>query len=874
MNPQPAIKTEADALRSILSWSQTRPAWQRDALRRLVLAGDLREPEDLDDLIKLCKDPSLIGEHLSDEHIGTRMADAPVVSLKKLSQVENVNALVEGQSLKFLQRGVTIIYGDNGAGKSGYARVLRQACRVRTTKGKEYPILHNVYKDSTGAQSAVIECYIGAQNQKVEWKGDENVDTILSEVSVFDSLAANVHVEETNDLAYTPFPMKVLERLVNVSLKIKNSIEGEIDEINGKTPQIISKPECSLDTKVGKIFSSLSKDTNIQEVEELANLTKLELDRLSELEADFALEPAEVTRRLNEYMARLETLQSTLIKLESAISQGNVSKLRALKVDYKTKREAAKLASQELSIGEPLEGVGSRVWISLWDAARSFSTDQAYRDRKFPVTDRDARCVLCQQELSQDASRRLKRFEDFVQNKTQKEESLARQKLLEFEESLNDAIIPRDDFQNELRFLEIEMRNPAASRAVKKFVICTKWHLRKMINEDGGVKRVIPNLSAAGISAMISDLKVRIKALASEDDGKERRLLLEEMEELRDRRWLSGIKNDVIAEVDRLKSISQLQIAQKDTKPNAITAKNTSLSEALITERLRRQFSHEIESLGLSEPEIEIVQARSQHGVSRFKVGLKNNTEISAGKILSEGEHRCVALASFLAELAISDSGSGIIFDDPVSSLDHIHRDAIAKRLADEGLLRQVIVFTHDLPFLFLLEKTCTKHARDTQKTEVALRHVQRRSSGSGYCRNEAPDKAKNALARLESMRNHLENGRAQYDLDPDSAGWLYLSRGIVDSIRQAWEAAVEDAVGPVLRTFSNKVDTTGFAKLSVITIEDAEVMRESYSRCSKLLHKESDEENSEILSPSELSKELDDLEKWVTGILNRQKNI
>ena len=76
----------------------------------------------------------------------------------------------------------------------------------------------------------------------------------------------------------------------------------------------------------------------------------------------------------------------------------------------------------------------------------------------------------------------------------------------------------------------------------------------------------------------------------------------------------------------------------------------------------------------------------------------------NAGEILSEGEYRCVALAGFMAELATNDSDSGIIFDDPVSSLDHLHREAIAKRLAAEGRSRQMIVFTHDLPFYFCLE--------------------------------------------------------------------------------------------------------------------------------------------------------------------------
>jgi len=70
-------------------------------------------------------------------------------------------------------------------------------------------------------------------------------------------------------------------------------------------------------------------------------------------------------------------------------------------------------------------------------------------------------------------------------------------------------------------------------------------------------------------------------------------------------------------------------------------------------------------------------------------------------EVLSEGEHRCLATAAFLAELGQSGHTSAIVLDDPVSSLDHKHRDAVAARLVEEAKARQVIIFTHDLAFLY-----------------------------------------------------------------------------------------------------------------------------------------------------------------------------
>ncbi len=57
-------KTEGmkvDVLTEVLQWSAERPAWQRDALRRLVQAKELTEG-DLAELVQLCKTPHGLAE--------------------------------------------------------------------------------------------------------------------------------------------------------------------------------------------------------------------------------------------------------------------------------------------------------------------------------------------------------------------------------------------------------------------------------------------------------------------------------------------------------------------------------------------------------------------------------------------------------------------------------------------------------------------------------------------------------------------------------------------------------------------------------------------------------------------------------------------
>jgi hypothetical protein len=68
--------------------------------------------------------------------------------------------------------------------------------------------------------------------------------------------------------------------------------------------------------------------------------------------------------------------------------------------------------------------------------------------------------------------------------------------------------------------------------------------------------------------------------------------------------------------------------------------------------------------------------------------------------ILSEGEQKVIALADFISEMQLSEINRGIIFDDPVNSLDEGRKKDIAYRLTRESVNKQVIVFTHDLIFV------------------------------------------------------------------------------------------------------------------------------------------------------------------------------
>jgi hypothetical protein len=234
---------------------------------------------------------------------------------------------------------------------------------------------------------------------------------------------------------------------------------------------------------------------------------------------------------------------------------------------------------------------------------------------------------------------------------------------------------------------------------------------------------------------------------------------------------------------------------------------------------------------------------------------------------LSEGEHRCVALAAFMAELATIENKSGIIFDDPVSSLDHMHREAVAKRLAAEAAHRQVVVFTHDLAFLFELNRA----ADEAQpKPQITISSVSRGTDKAGFCRSEPPFKARRVNDITVSLTNQLANERYHFDQGNEDE-WRKTVKSIAGTLRDTWEIAVEEAVGYVIRRLSNEVKTPGLVKLTAITIPDCVAMRDGFGRCSELLHSAAPALNRPLPRPEALSAEIDALSTWANDLRQRQ---
>lgn len=862
------MTTEAEALASILAWSTDSPDWQRDALRRLATQASL-EPVEIDELTSICK-----GERsavpLEAGHFPGPNRDQGEVYLRQVHGVRHVNALAPDQRLTIHRVGLIIIYGDNGSGKSGYARILKKVCRARMpARGEE--ITPDIYDPTPGTPSATIEYAINGQNRTCVWQLGQAADAALSSISVFDSRTANVHVDDANDVAYTPFPLKMLGALAQLCKSVKDKLAAEITQIKAQTSEAIKTPACGRDTAVGKLMAKLTADTPPAAVNALATLTQAEQDRLIQLTADLAGDPARAARQLTALRAKVDGHIARLDRLFASIGDGTVNDLRRHAVDSDAARRAAEAASSALFRDEPLPQIGSEAWQLLWASARAFSDTEAYPEQRFPVTDPGSVCVLCQQELTPVAADRLNRFEAFVRADSQRRAEAAHLAYDRTLATFRGEAISLAELANIVATIHDELRQDALAKEIRSAILRALWRHRQIrrrhTNPSAAIDVPVAEYPRQALVDQAADIETRANALAAEAGSSARATLLAEKSELADRQWLGGVKADVLAEIDRLKKIARLEAAQRDTATNRVTAKSTESAQALVTDTMRAQFAREVASFGISGLAVELRQQNSVQGIPRFKVALTRNPTAAVGQVLSEGEHRCVALAAFMAELATTENKSGIVFDDPISSLDHMHREAVAKRLVAEAAHRQVVVFTHDLALLFELNRAAD---RAQPKPPVAISSISRGTDKAGFCRSEPPFKARRVSDITTSLRNQLAGERYHFE-QGNLDEWRKSVKSIAATLRDTWEIAVEEAVGHVIRRLSNEVKTPGLVKLTAITVADCEAMRDGFGRCSELLHSASAALNRPLPRSEALMAEIDALAAWADGLRQRQ---
>ncbi|MDD3267833.1 MAG: AAA family ATPase [Syntrophomonadaceae bacterium] len=844
-----------DLLKDIEIWFKGRPKWLQDAARRIIQNSEITI-EDIKELTELCKaEAGIVVSTIKPLGIpaGSLTLNENNISLRlnSISNITGINALSPRKPLNFSAGPITIVYGQNGSGKSGYVRILKHACGSR----KPGKLLSNVFNNANIKQSCTFNVTTEMSTKDIDWVPELGVLDELRPIELFDSDCANVYINDENEVTYEPWILSLFSQLTDACDKVGQSIKEDVAKQVSKKPKL---PESYVTTVAGIWYEGLTyktKDINMKCIwpDELEHKLIELRKRLSEVN------PADKAKKLRKTKTSAETFNARLKSLKDNYSDEKCANLLSSKNDASIKRKAADEDVKKVFDGVPLEGVGTETWKLLWQSARNYSENVAYPGKAFPNTELNAKCVLCLQPLCEEAKQRLISFEEFVKGELQKKARNAEQKLKTMTDALVD--IPTTEQLN-LLMDSAGLLNDAERSQIKGF--CEGFEKRKNTLINAKDKREISPLPSEEkidfITIWITTIEQQASLLEEDAKGENRADLIKRLNELEAQKWLFQQKQSIDVEVQRLILVQNLKKAQGLTNTTQISSKKSSLSDVLISNEYLKRFSQELKALGASKIKVEMIKTRASKGRIYHQIGLKNCSKgVTSAEVLSEGEFRVVSLAGFLADVQGRSYSTPFVFDDPISSLDQDFEEATVNRIVKLCDIRQVIVFTHRLSMVALLEEAIKKVGLKYEVLCLRNENWGIGEPGDTPIFAKKPDKAFNSL-----LNERLAKAKKAFD-EEGSEAYEIIAKGICSDFRILIERLIEnDLLADVVQRFRRSINTMGkIHKLALINREDCQLFDDFMTKYSRYEHSQSYETPVELPEPDELKADIERIQTW-----------
>src|ERR1700730_3264883 len=850
-------------LTALVKWFQERPFWIQEAARRLFSKENLTS-DDFEQLAALCEqqiaDPKSPREPVSFPASAVPQSAAGAsLRLSAISDVKGIEGLNPRAPLAFTQEQLTIFYGGTGVGKSSYVRILNNVCGSKNRR----KLIGNVFRPDT-AQSCKIGYALGGTSKEIAWQPSHGLQVELAALEIYDSECGQVYVTAENEVTFEPRLLQLFQSVVDACAAVDRLLEAKITALPSQKPSMALELAA---TSAATWYGQLSADTTVADVALRSDWSPARDQELDGLRARLIEKnPAEQARQLRTRQAALDKFFADLVAIHDGLDETAVTTLLNGKIDALAKRKAASEDAAKVFAGAPLNGVGSQSWKLLWEQARVYSEEAAYVENPFPFTEEDARCVLCQQPLDDSAKARFLSFENFVKGQLESLANKAEAYVADLLKKLPE-ILTTDDFTTRLATLGVD--DEALTRNLHRFRDGAQatYDATLTARSQEEVPSVPGTVLIDDLSILITSLETKAKSFDDDATKTDKVDLQKKARELEAQKWLSEQRASLEAEIARLKKVRALDAARKLTDTTALSRKKSDLAQVLVSEAFIRRFESELNAAGAARIQVELVQTRTDKGHVFHRIRLKNaKIPVPTAEVLSEGERRAVSLAAFLADIEGSEADAPIVFDDPISSLDQDFEESVVARLIALAKKRQVIVFTHRLSTLTLLEEAAEPAGVATRVVALSRESWGAGEPGETPFSTRKPDKVINGLKdRLTRARKILtDNGKAEYDL---------FAKGICTDVRILIERLVEDTLlNNVVRRFRRAVQTQNkIGGLAKITPEDCQLIDEFMTKYSRYEHSQPSEAPVPLPEPDEMAADLTRLQEWLKAFSERE---
>ncbi|MBA3241045.1 MAG: hypothetical protein H0T60_07430 [Acidobacteria bacterium] len=404
----------------LAEWCKSQPEWVRDALHRAASVDDVGQAEidAVANRVAAAHGIVTAGEHsceiFSEQSLRVTQTAVDQIILCSIGPLTGIDRLAYDQELKFALAGVTLIFGENASGKSGYVRALRQLCHARVAS----PLRNDVFGHISPIK--VSYCYQQHDGEllKKTWAPDDPTPPELGAITVLDTENARVYVEGENEILFLPPEVNCLTRLGKLFTLVAANFQRDADAFESAISRAIGALY-DASTPAGRLVHCLSmgaSEVSLPSESELNTAgawNEMLEQELAEVAAELALSPQVTSAKCLRAASVLRTVGGRLGELVALVSDQAVAIAgQELAEKLRTAEVARALAAEQIG-GQPISGTGSETWKRLFQYARQFAAEAGIRPAVDPFQLGDP-CPLCQRPLDEASARRLAAFDAFI----------------------------------------------------------------------------------------------------------------------------------------------------------------------------------------------------------------------------------------------------------------------------------------------------------------------------------------------------------------------------------------------------------------------------------------------------------------------------
>ena len=670
-------------------WANDQDGWSRTIASDVLKSGVQPSNLDIDRYLKILLSEKKLSEEafeivpkIEEKQIAGNALEA--VRLDSLSVGDGINALKAGAQIDFAP-GVTVIFGENGSGKSGFVRVLKRAAGVRTAED----ILHNVRGDKRPTPSGTFTVTIGTVPHTIPWKNEFGI-TPLNRVSIFDARGARLHVEDDLTYVYTPGELTLFPLVQGAVERVRTAFDATIIARTPGPNTILASFDRSC--SIYPMIETLGSATDLDEIRKYAVLAE-DIDATIEsltVEID-ALKSSNIQNELKRSRDRLAVVKS----VKSAIETAKAFDIATFSSHVQARNQASQRSDQAGSksfdaVGIP--GVLGREWRQFIQAGEEYLKKNMAG--AYPVADDP--CAYCRQPLTASAVELVRKYRDFSNNEIRAALDAAEGQLRDYAAPILDLKV--DLLQQQLAAEanggpDVLNQVSAVVEQIRKLNLAVA--ARSVMDwQEKSSSLAAAETVVAGEEARLTELIAGIQASV---DQRQAALKAKQIEltELQGKKTTKALLPQIEKRVSDAKWVGRATIVKNNLTNvlRTLTDAAKDASEELLNKDFGKRFEDECKRLRA--PNVTLNFPGRQGQVMRRKL----LASYKPSQVLSEGEQKALALADFLAEVTSVPSPSPVVFDDPITSMDYRRIHEVCDRVIALAADHQIIVFTHNIWF-------------------------------------------------------------------------------------------------------------------------------------------------------------------------------